>query len=58
VARRNGRLQHMRPVRATELERAVERGQTAPNEELVPHRPVLLQQQDGFPGWADARGRA
>ena len=36
----------------------VESGQAATNEELIPTRAVLIEEQDGFPGRADAGGGA
>ena len=41
-------LQHVRPRRAAEGRRAVERCEPAVDEQAVPEGPVLLEQQDGL----------
>jgi hypothetical protein len=48
-------LQRIRPARAAKLLRALERGETAADEELIPLPAVLIQEQDGLSRRAYAR---
>ena len=51
-------LQRVRAERAAELLGALERGETATDEELIPARAVLIEEQDRLSRRADARPRA
>src|SRR5438105_3277953 len=53
----DGSLQGVGPERPAERLGALERGETTANEELIPARAVLIEQQDGLPRWTDPRPR-
>jgi hypothetical protein len=48
----------MRPEGPAGALRAIERGEAAADEQPVPARPVLVEQQYRFSGGADSRARA
>ena len=54
VAGGDGGLQRVRAVRAAELLRAGQGGQAAADEQPVPPRPVLVEQQHRLAGWPGA----
>jgi hypothetical protein len=58
VAGGDGRLERVRPKGAAGALRAIERGKAAPDQQPVPARPVLVEQQHRFPGGADPRAGA
>ena len=57
MTRGNGCLDHIRAAGAAQRRGAVERGQAAANQELIPQRAVLVEQQNRFACGPDARAR-
>src|SRR5581483_7046675 len=58
MARGDSSLQNVRSWLLAQALRAGKRRQTAANEQLVPQSPILLEQENRFPGWANAGLRA
>jgi hypothetical protein len=55
MTRRDRRLQRVRPAGVTQRLGALERGQTAMDEQLIPPRAILLEQQHRLPFGGDPR---
>ena len=58
MTRRDRRLQRVRTKRAAEFFRAIECGQSAVNQQLIPARSILIEQQDRLAVRADSRVRS
>ena len=54
----DGGLERVRATRAAELFGPLERRETTTDEELIPQRAVLIEQQDGLSRWAHSRAGA
>src|SRR5262249_1476879 len=58
VTRGNGGLEGIRTEGASQLFRALEGGETAADEEVIPTRTILIEEQDRLAGRTDARTSA